>query len=154
LCFINEGGRSNALPFSQIARVWLFCAHREKGIISLVYDGPTVFCCELKFSGGKRITLTNENANDDAYRAFVELLHDRLGRTRSRPRFRAGLSCFRFLAWLFFCGPAPPVRIEAWLFLFLLAEDRALLRRNFPRRYRPDRIPEGLLPDVGTISPT
>jgi hypothetical protein len=97
--------------------------------------------------------LTSENANQDSYRDFVELLHERLGLTKHRTRFRAGLSCFRFLVWLFFGGAEPPLRIEAWLFLFLVGQDRALVRRNFPRRYRPDRIPDCLLPDIGTVSP-
>jgi len=151
LCFTNEGGRSAALPFSQIRKVWLFCAHREKGIVSLVDDGPTVFCCELGFSSGKRITLTSENANHDSYRDLIELLHERLGQTNNRTRFRAGLSCFRFLGWLSLGTPAPSLRLEAILLLFLLAEDRLILRRNFPRRYRPDSVPDCFLPDTRTI---
>jgi hypothetical protein len=86
----------------------------------------------------------------------VLALHERLHAVRSRARFRAGLTWPGFLRLLILPG--------AWLYaggifggtswggaatgaIGLLHEGtRTALLRNLPRRYRPDRVPERVLP--------
>ena len=136
------------MPFSRIAEVRLFCAMRGRDPIFLNDDRPIIFCCGLKFAGGKRIMLTSEGATGDAYRNFVRLLHERLATTRHRTKFRAGLGWLRFLTWLFFSGSQSSLNIGSVVVpLFpLFAGDRLVFRRNLPRRYRPVSVPERLLP--------
>lgn len=82
------------------------------------------------------------------FRDFVLLLHQRLVPIRRRIKFRAGLGWARFLTWLFFEGSSPVLDVNFVVVpLFPLYEGaRLAFRRNRPRRYRPDRIPDFLLP--------
>jgi hypothetical protein len=79
------------------------------------------------------------------YRAFVSELHEHARKAKRRPRFRAGLGWRQFAGWLLTnCDwtngiPIPPILFE---------EQRRGLRRNFPRRYRPTKIPQELLPSI------
>ena len=92
--------------------------------------------------------LSSDLAGRYLFRDFVSLLHQRLVPIRRRIKFRAGLSWPRFLGWLF--DYSTRARIEASPYIMPLfpfyAEGRLTFRRNRPRRYRPDRIPNDLLP--------
>ena len=136
------------MPFSRIAGVRLYCAMRGREPIFSNDDRPIVHCCELRLADKRCILLSSDLAGRYLFRDFVSLLHQRLVPIRRRIKFRAGLSWPRFLGWLF--DYSTRARIEASPFIMPLfpfyAEGRLTFRRNRPRRYRPDRIPNDLLP--------
>jgi|GEM_PF-2322111 len=92
--------------------------------------------------------LSSDLAGHYLFRDFVSLLHQRLVPIRRRIKFRAGMSWPLFLGWLVSgIGYSNFSFGSMFLPLFpLLSEERLAFRRNRPRRYRPDRIPDFLLP--------
>ena len=146
---MNEGGRSASLPFSRIREVRLFCETTEDG------DLFTVFFCELRLRDRQTILLSSNMAGRYLYRDFVQLLHQRLVPLRRRIRFRGGWTWRRFIGWVLLGVEGSHFHVGSYIVpLFpLLSYERLAFRQNRPRRYRPDRLPDFLLPDVGTISP-
>ena len=146
---MNEGGRSATLPFSRIAQIRLFCETTEGG------DLFTVFFCELRLRDRQTILLSSNMAGRYLYRDFVQLLHQRLVPIRRRIRFRGGWKWLRFIGWVLLGVEFSNFNFGSFIVpLFpLLSDERLAFRQNRPRRYRPDRLPDFLLPDVGTISP-
>ena len=150
LCFVNEGGRSAVLPFSRIAQVRLFCEMTERG------DAFAVYFCELRLRDRQTILVSSNMAGRDLYRDFVQLLHQRLVPIRRRITFRGGWKWLRFFGWMLLGVESSNFNFGSFIVpLFpLLSEERLAFRQNRPRRYRPDKVPVCLLPDVSTIIPT
>ncbi|HQS18093.1 hypothetical protein [Reyranella sp.] len=152
---MNEGGRSAVMPFSRIRGVRLFCEESERSNYISRGDISTIFFCELRLSDRQTILLSSNMAGRYLYRDFVQLLHQRLVPIRRRIRFRGGLKCLDFIGWVLLGIWSSSFQFNSYIVpLFpLLSEERLAFRQNRPRRYRPDRVPNFLLPDVGTVTP-
>jgi hypothetical protein len=152
---VNEGGRSAVLPFSRIREVRLFCEVSEHSSFIARGDISTIFFCELRLRDRQTLLLSSNMAGRYLYRDFVQLLHQRLVPIRRRIRFRGGWSWSRFIGWVLLGIGSSSFHFNSYIVpLFpLLSEERLAFRQNRPRRYRPDRVPDFLLPDVGTITP-
>jgi hypothetical protein len=152
---VNDGGRSATLPFSRIREVRLFCETTGQTGLFSHGDFFTVFFCELRMADRQSIMLSSNMAGRYLYRDFVRILHQRLVPGRRRIKFRGGWNWRRFIGWCLWEGCQSEFSFGSFFVpLFpLFSEDRLAFRQNRPRRYRPDRLPDFLLPDVGTISP-
>jgi hypothetical protein len=108
------------------------------------------FYCELKLRDGECITLIHNplDAQDHpirlhaAYRAFVQELHEGLRAARSRTRFRAGMNLRQLVYECYWNS----WKFQGFGYVFIWPRDFSTFRRNFPRRYRPTKVPERLLP--------
>ncbi len=140
---------------SRIREVRLFCEEAERSNYISRGDISTIFFCELSLRDGQTILLSSNMAGRYLYRDFVQLLHQRLVPIRHRMRFRGGLKCLDFIGWVVMGVVSSSFHVNSYIVpLFpLLSEERLAFRQNRPRRYRPDRVPNYLLPNVGTISP-
>ena len=140
--------------FSRITQVRLFCEMTDRGHLA-GGDSFAVFFCELRLADRQNIMLSSNMAGRCLYRDFVRLLHQRLAPIRRRISFRGGWKWARFLGWFLVGNAYSHFQLgSVTVPLFpLLVEDRLAFRRNRPRRYRPDRIPDCLLPHVEAISP-
>lgn len=159
LCFVNDAGRSAMIDWRQIRQVRLYCEQMATRAPLFSHLNIPVFgyFCEITLRNKKRIVIVSGFLDEHrhwvgfgtSYRAFVELLHDRLHASRSRTRFRRGLTWLGFLrffgttllrsAWrLKVPGFSVPMPVEGW----------PILGWHFPRRYRPKRLPQALLPPV------
>ena len=141
------------MPFSRIREVRLFCETNGDCLLKRG-DFFTVFFCELRLADRQSIKLSSNMAGRYLYRDFVQLLHQRLVPIRRHIKFRGGWRWRHFLGWLL-VGNADSYFSYGIIVPFypLFFEERTVRRRNRPRRYRPDRVPDFLLPDVGTLSP-
>jgi hypothetical protein len=116
----------------------------------------TIFFCELRLRDRQTILLSSNMAGRDRYRDFVQHLHQRLVPIRRRIKFRGGWKWPRFIGWVLLGVESSNFNFGSFLVpLFpLLSEERLAFRQNRPQRYRPDKIPVCLLPDVSALTPT
>jgi hypothetical protein len=129
LCFVNDAGRSATVDWLQIRQVRLYWNQVATKAPSGVLDEQ----CQWL------------DCNAD-YREFVLFLHDRLRINRSRARFRRGLTWLGFLNYAFGTSWMRGADVSVPGFSLLIPTDWPILARHFPRRYRPDQLPQSLLP--------
>ncbi|MCC8430972.1 hypothetical protein LJ725_18515 [Reyranella aquatilis] len=127
----------------------------DRGRVLDIGDSVAIFFCELALANRQSITLSSNMAGRCLYRDFVELLHRRLVPHRRRIRFRGGWSWRRFAGWWLWGASQSGLSFGSFLVpLFpLLEEHRLEFRRDRPRRYRPESVPDCLLPDLKAVSP-
>ena len=155
---MNDAGQSATIDWPQIQQVRLYCDQVKTQIpLFSLRDIPTLaYFCELTLNNKKRIVLVSGFldergewlALDTAYRDFVESLHDRLHASRSRTRFRRGLTWPRLLNYALVTNLSGLAlkRYLGHFALIFIPISLLLLIRHFPRRYRPDRLPQRVLP--------
>jgi hypothetical protein len=107
--------------------------------------------------------IVEQKRQDDAYTAFVTELHRRLAAAGAKVRFSkgippvsywAGLVIFTAVALGLAALTARALQLGEWLagafiggvFALVIWQLGAFFRRNRPGDYRPDRLPEGVLP--------
>jgi hypothetical protein len=156
LCFVNDAGRSATIDWPQIRQVRLYCDQvvTKTPLFSHLNIPTFGYFCELTLRNRNRIVIVSGSLDeqrqwldrDATYREFVLLLHDRLRAARSRTRFRSGRTCFGFLSHLFGSSWPRGAEVSVPGFSLLVPTDWPILARHFPRRYRPDRLPQRLLP--------
>ena len=153
---MNEVGRSATIDWPQIRQVRLFWEQvATKAPQFSRLNIPTFgYFCELSLRNKNRIVIVSGVLDEQrqwldrkaAYRDFVLLLHDRLRANRSRAGFRRGLTWPGFLNYAFGTSWLRGRQVSVPGFSLLIPADWPILARHFPRRYRPDRLPQGLLP--------
>jgi hypothetical protein len=153
---VNDAGRSSTIDWPQIRQVRLYWDQvATKAPLFSHLNIPTFgYFCELTLRNKNRIVIVNGVLDKQrqwldrnaAYRDFVLLLHDRLRASRSRTRFRRGLTWPGFLHHAFGRSLWGSVWLSVPGFSLFMPMNWPILARHFPRRYRPDRPPQGLLP--------
>lgn len=156
LCFVNDAGRSATIDWPQIRQVRLYwdqVATKAPPFSHL--NIPTFgYFCELTLRNKKRIVIASGVLDEQRqwldrnadYRDFVLLLHDHLRANRSRARFRRGLTWPGFLNYAFATSWPRGAEVSVPGLSLLIPTDWPILARHFPRRYRPHRLPQPLLP--------
>jgi len=145
---VNDVGQSATIDWPQIRQVRLFCeqvATRAPPLLSHLNIPVFGYFCEITLRNKNRIVVVSGFLDahrhwvdfGPSYRAFVELLHDRLHASRSRARFRRGLTWLGFLRYVFGITLRQSNRLNVSL---------PILGWHFPRRYRPKQLPQALLP--------
>jgi hypothetical protein len=159
----HAGGRSGLWPYKEIAAIRL--SYRP---ISMQ---PRRFRADIEHAGGARIavlsttwqTVTLMTPQDRDYRAFIIELHRRLKQAGSRVELVGGIKPVLYQAGLAFLAMVAVAMIGLlvralatgeWAGALFLIGFAALfgwqiggfVRRNRPRRYTFDELPEQLLP--------
>jgi hypothetical protein len=156
LCFANDAGRSATIDWPLIRRVRLYCdaVDAPTPLFSRLSIPTFRYFCEITLRDKKRLVIVSGFLDEQGhwvgmgppYRAFVEHLHDRLRANRSRARFRRGLTCYGFFNYVFGTSWPRLAEISGPGFWLAMPTDWPILVRHSPRRYRPDRLPQNLLP--------
>jgi hypothetical protein len=156
LCFVNDAGRSATIDWPQIRQVRLYCDEVAASLFSHLRIPTFRYFCEITLRDKKRIVIVSGFLDEQRhwvgmgppYRAFVEHLHDRLHAVRSRARFRRGLTCYGFFNYAFGTSWLRMAEIRVPGFGLVIPTDLPILARHLPRRYRPKRLPQDLLPPL------
>ncbi len=134
------------------------------------------YLCEVSLRSGEKFTIPSTSyirlavfrRQNEEYKNFITLLHRELTKLEQRPRFLAGASALYYLFnagclvlavlmvffLVFVIGGAAFNYMSAtsWVkvavILVLLPAAIAFIKRNVPREYDPERIPEDLMPSA------
>jgi hypothetical protein len=161
----NVGGRQGRVAYPMIARIRIgfrftnFMGHRYTTEI-FPRDGGRMQIASVSARG--MLDSANQGA---AYRAFIAELHRRVAKAHGECRFEAGMAVWRFwpsvvitlamaagLVYVLVRGMLGEqivtgliVFAAGGLFLWQMAK---MVLANWPRIYRPDAIPEDVLPKI------
>jgi len=156
LCFVNDVGRSAMIDWPEIRQVRLYWNQvaTKAPLFSHLNIPVFGYFCEITLRNKNRIVIASGVLDEQRqwldrnaeYRDFVVRLHDRLRANRSRARFRRGLTWPGFLNYAFGTSWLGSAELSVPGFSLLILADWPILARHFPRRYRPHRLPQPLLP--------